>query len=130
MLVVALVPTTGVSWTLFVNGVRTIYSGDVISSLSVAPAVLARCFWQSPMSGSFESVALCSSLILVLSYVWKAMLLFKTSHIFFKITYRQYLQTAVTGRLDRILSRLQCHQRPRVWLLTRYKLALGLYLMI
>ena len=131
MLVVALVPTTGVYWNLIITNPIAVYDAAGIGSmLSVAPAVPARCFWQSPNSGGFQSVAAWSFIILVLSYTWKAMLLFKTSHRLFKITCRQYLQNVLTGRLDRIVLKLQLYRKPPPRLLTQYKLTLCTYLMV
>ena len=130
MLAVALVPTIGVDWSQIIglNTSDSKTSGGPL--LSVAPAVPAGCFWQSPVSGGFQSIAVSSFVILVFSYVWKAMLLFKTSHRLFKVTYRQYLENAITGHLDRIVTKLRLHRKPPAWRLTQYKLTLCVYLLV
>ena len=130
MLVVALVPTTGVHWNLIITRIRNTNGSEASEFISVAPAAPARCFWQSPNSGGFQSVAASSFIILILGYTWKAMLLFKTSHRFFKATCRQYFQDVVTERLDLIVLKLQLYQKPSAWLLIQYKLMLCIYLMI
>lgn len=96
----------------------------------MAPAIPARCFWQRPNLGGIQSVAALSFMILVLSYAWKAMLLFKATHRLFKVTYRQYLQNIITRRLDRIMTKIRLYRKPPAWLLTQYKLTLCIYLMI
>lgn len=127
MLVVALVPTIGVDWGNIIG--QPYYTTDEVY-LSVAPAIPARCFWQSPNLGGIQSVAALSFMILVLSYAWKAMLLFKSTHRLFKVTYRQYLQNIITRRLDRIMTKIRLYRKPPAWLLTQYKLTLCIYLMI
>lgn len=131
LLLVGLVPTTCVNWNIIVSQYQQVYPSEGgVSDYLIAPAVPARCFWQNPTLGGFQTVAICSFLILILSYAWKATLLFKTSHRFFKNICRHHLQHHLAKRLDRILSKLRRNRQPPIWLLARYKLTLCIYLMI
>jgi hypothetical protein len=124
MLLVALIPTTGMNWDAILHdGGPT----DIISS-SGAPA---WCFWHSEYSGGLAPDAAWSFIILIFSYLWKGMLLFKPSQRFLKVKCRERLQDPLKIFIDRVSAELiQDRRAHRMWLLVQYKLSLSLYLMV
>ena len=92
MLLVALVPTTAYNWLATIT--RSVRHDDGVgvshdSAVSSA-AIPARCFWQRQYSGGLTPDAAWSFIILVLSYVWKGLLLFQQSHRLVKVSSREY----------------------------------------
>ena len=131
MLLVALLPTTGYNWLAIIT--RSIGDGSVVGAshrTALSPAGMpARCFWQRQYSGGLTPDAAWSFIILILSYLWKALLLFKTSQRFLKVSCRQKMQEPLQKFLDRIAARLEPNERKHpVWLILQYKAALCSYL--
>ena len=133
MLVVALVPTTAHNWLAIIT--RSRGSGRVVGNLHQtvlsSAGIPARCFWHSRYSGGLTPDAAWSFIILVFSYFWKGLLLFKSSHRYFKVSCRRKMQGPLQRLLDRIAARLrQDRRKPSVWLILHYKATFGLYLAV
>ena len=132
MLMVALVPTTRYNWSAIMTrsvGYNSAYGTPQVT-ISIA-GVPARCFWQSSYSGRVIPDAAWSFLIIVYSYMWKGMLLFRPSQQFLKVTCRRKIQNPLRKRLDRIVaSSDQDRQKSHIWLVFQYKLFLGLYIAV
>ena len=119
MILVALVPTTGTTWA------AVSFIGE-----AAAAGVPARCFWQHQFSGIFRPNAVLSYILLIGSFVWKGLLLFKTSHQFMKIRLRRIFLTKLVERLDLIHQQIKDKRVVSTWMKLRYKLSLSLYLIV
>lgn len=133
VLLVALVPTTAYNWLAIITQSKG--TGHVIGHshrVVLSPAgIPARCFWQHHNSGGLTPDAAWSFIILVLSYVWKGLLLFRGSQHLVKIVCRQWVLQPLRTNLDRLaeLVRKSRRQQPK-WILLRFKLAFSGYLAV
>ncbi|KAL9583277.1 MAG: hypothetical protein Q9212_002800 [Teloschistes hypoglaucus] len=91
-LLIALVPTTSYNWLYIITESKG--RGHVIGrshSTTLSPAgIPARCFWDPRYSGKRTADAAWSFIILVLSYVWKGLLLFQRSQEVVKVLCRHW----------------------------------------
>ena len=133
MLVVALVPTTAHNWLAIVT--RSTGSGRNVGTLHQtalsSAGMPARCFWHSRYSGGLTPDAAWSFIILIFSYFWKGLLLFKSSHRYLKVSVRRKMQGPLQRLLDRIAAKLrQKRRKPSIWLVFQYKATFALYLAV
>ena len=131
MLLVALVPTTAYNWLAIIT--RSEGNGrnyDILHETALSSAgVPAGCFWQREYSGGLTPDAAWSFIILILSYLWKALLLFRPTQRFHKVSCRERIQEPLRRVLDRLAGRLEANPRKnRTWLLFQFKLVFSLYL--
>ncbi|KAL8791168.1 MAG: hypothetical protein Q9195_006007 [Heterodermia aff. obscurata] len=133
MLLIALVPTASYNWVALITRNQqhghayTILHKSALSSAGVP----ARCFWQRQYFGHPTPDAAWSFIILIFSYLWKAMLLFESSHRFLKRTCQERMRRSLRIYLDRISSELKDHPlEPSLWLTLKYKVALCLYVAV
>ncbi|KAL8635352.1 MAG: hypothetical protein Q9228_007146, partial [Teloschistes exilis] len=131
-LLIALVPTTSYKWLSIITESKG--RGHNIGrshSTTLSPAgIPARCFWDPRYSGKRTADAAWSFIILVLSYVWKALLLFQRSQEGVKVLWRIWALCPLQRSLDRsatLATRDRRSGRPR-WFTFRYKRTLCLYL--
>lgn len=134
MLLVALVPTTGYNWLAIITRSRrrghTYDSAFRETTLSSA-GIPARCLWQRQYSGGLIPDVAWSFIILIFSYLWKGLLLFRPSQRFLTLSSRQKMQGPIQRRLDNIAATLaQDRRKPRRWPVLQYKLTLCLYLAV
>ncbi|KAL8776010.1 MAG: hypothetical protein Q9194_003437 [Teloschistes cf. exilis] len=131
-LLVALVPTTSYNWLSIITESKG--RGYVIGqshSTTLSPAgIPARCFWDPRYSGKRTADAAWSFIILVLSYVWKGLLLFQRSQEVAKVLCRQRVLRPLQRSLDRYaaLARHDRRTRRSRWFTLRYKGTFCLYL--
>ena len=134
MVLVALVPTTGYNWLAIITRSRRrghTYDGTSHDTAISSAGIPARCLWQRQYSGGLIPDAAWSFIILIFSYLWKGLLLFRSSHRFLKLSCREKMQGPLQRRLDRIAAILAKNRRkPRRWLVLQYKLTLCLYLAV
>ena len=133
MLVVALVPTTGYNWLAIIT--RSLGHGDVYGTFHDAAlssaAMPAACLWQRQYSGKLIPDAAWSFIILIFSYLWKGLLLFRPSQRFLTVSCRRKMQEPLQRLLDRVAAQLKQNQRKhRLLLALQYKLALCAYLAV
>ena len=131
MLLVALVPTTAYKWLVIVT--RSTGDGRKYGTChgiaTFSAGIPARYFWQSQYSGRLTPDAAWSFIILIFSYMWKGLLLFRPSYKFIKVSGRRKMQEPLQRVLDGVVARLEQNPRKHCrWLVFRYKLALSLYL--
>ena len=134
MLLVALVPTTGYNWLAIITRSRRrghIYDGTFHETALSSAGIPARCLWQRQYSGGLIPDAAWSFIILIFSYLWKGLLLFRPSHQFLKVSCRGKMQEPLQRLLDRIAATLaQNRGKNRWWLILQYRSALCLYLAV
>ena len=131
-LLVALVPTTAYNWLLIMTQSTGAASAAGRShGTEISPAAIpAHCFWQPLYSGGRTADAAWSFIILVLSYVWKGLLLFQRSHRAVKDVCRHRVLQPLQRSLDD-LERFVRQSRQREnhrWLVLRFKIVFCLYL--
>ena len=133
MLLVALVPTASYNWLAVIT--RSIGDGHsyaIFHKTALSSAgVPAQCFWQRQYSGRLNPDAAWSFIILIISYLWKGLLLFRPSQQFLKVWCRRKMQEPLQRRLDCVAARLE-RDRPKrhVWPVLHYKLTFSLYLAV
>lgn len=134
MLLVALVPTTGYNWLAIITRSRRrghTFDGTFHETALSSAGIPARCLWQRQYSGGLIPDAAWSFIILIFSYLWRGLLLFRPSHRFLKLSCRGKMQGPLQRQLDRIAANLaQDRRRPRRWPILQYKLTLCLYLAV
>lgn len=133
MLLVALVPTTSYNWLAIITRSigHSIAYGNILQTTISPAGIPARCFWRTEYAGGLTPDAAWSFLIIILSYVWKGLLLFRPSQQFLKFSCRNKLQEPLRIRLDWMKSVLeQKREKNHPWPIVRYKLTLGLYVAV
>lgn len=108
-----------------------IATGIGILTAAFSTICTARCLWQRQYSGCLIPDAPWSFIILIFSYLWRGLLLFRPSHRFLKLSCWGNMQGPLQRLLDRIAATLaQDGRKPRRWLILQYKLTLCLYLAV
>lgn len=132
MLLVALVPTTGYNWlAIITRSERYGLSGTFHETALSSAGIPARCLWRRQYSGGLTPDAAWSFIILILSYLWKGLLLFRPSQQFLKLSCRGKMQEPIQRLLDRVAAILeQNRSKHRLWLVLQYRLALCSYLAV
>ncbi|KAI4275321.1 MAG: hypothetical protein LQ337_003305 [Flavoplaca oasis] len=130
-LLIALVPTTTSNWSTIITQRRgTDHAPDRPHGSVVSPASIpARCFWQPLYTGGRTADAAWSFIILIVSYVWKGLLLFQWSQKFVKASCRQWVLRPLQRSLDNLAILVRQHRGSKNyrWFVLRYKATLCVY---